>query len=544
MLLGKSLFVAFSSAADGRARESQYGDAQREWWARWSAWIAIAIVAWTAATAVVYLTPWLFGLAGDRVRTAVGTAGAGTTVLGSVIGLLGKSTRTSGRKDATDSSWTQLAITIGAPVFCLLVAMLISFETQGLIAVITLHAFPDDAVVAPASTLLGVVVVLAIAGFAMGSCVNVNRFSLQAFYRNRLVRCYLGASNVPHVDAKGKEHAGRTPNFFTGFDPNDNLRLHKLRANRPLPVVNMALNLVGGENLAWQERKAESFTASPLHCGSAKLGYRPSETYGGKGGMSLGTAVAISGAAANPNMGYNSSSAVTFVMALFNARLGAWLGNPGPAGASTFRHSGPGATSPYWLLREAFGGTDDRRWYVNLSDGGHFDNLGLYEMVRRRCGFVLVCDAGQDLACRFDDLGSAIRKIRIDLGISITFPGDGIRILPKNVNERAPRGAYCATGQINYADVDADAPPGTLIYVKPAICGVEPYDVYNYARASADFPHETTADQWFSESQFEAYRILGKTAMLAITATATAQSIDLDALSTAIRTYLTKLSSS
>jgi hypothetical protein len=88
-------------------------------------------------------------------------------------------------------------------------------------------------------------------------------------------------------------------------------------------------------------------------------------------------------------MGYNSSPAVAFVMTLFNARLGAWLGNPGEPGNRTCHSSGPGVTSPYWMLLEAFGGTDETQAYVNLSDGGHFDNLGLYEMVRRRCRFIL-----------------------------------------------------------------------------------------------------------------------------------------------------------
>jgi hypothetical protein len=78
-----------------------------------------------------------------------------------------------------------------------------------------------------------------------------------------------------------------------------------------------------------------------------------------------------------------------------------------------------------------------------------------------------------------------------------------------------------------------------LIYLKPAICGgVEPYDVYSYSRASKEFPHETTADQWFRESQFEAYRVLGKTAMLAITAGLPTDTLDhvLDA----IRHYLAR----
>ncbi len=528
MLLGKSLFVAFASVAEGKARESQFGDAQREWWARWSAWISIALVAWMAASTIVYLTPWLVGIARNRVASALSMAGIGTTLLGGAISLLGKSAKTPAPNGKSEHPWTQLGIKLGVPVFCALVAMLLSLGTQALIVAIRGgDRLPIDAVVAPGPVVIGTVLGLAMFGLTIGWFVNVNRFSLQAFYRNRLVRCYLGASNVPHVDANGKQHLGRMPNFFTGFDPNDNIRLHRLRANRPLPVVNMTLNLVGGANLAWQERKAESFTASPLHCGNAELGYRRTEAYGGDEGISLGTAVSISGAAANPNMGYNSSPSVALVMALFNARLGAWLGNPGRPGDKVFRHSGPGTTSPYWMLAEAFGRTDDRQSYVNLSDGGHFDNLGLYEMVRRRCRFILVSDAGQDMECRFADLGNAIRKIRIDLGIGIEFPMDGIHIYPRVPGGPNPRAGYCAIGSINYRDVDEGAPRGILVYLKPAICGgSEPYDVYSYSRASTEFPHEPTTDQWFRESQFEAYRMLGKTAMLAITENVTTDSLD------------------
>ena len=227
----------------------------------------------------------------------------------------------------------------------------------------------------------------------------------------------------------------RDPNPFTGFDQNDNIRMHELWieekfGRRLLPVVNIALNLVGGSKLAWQERKAESFTVSPLHCGSYELGYRktnapPGKRYGGEHGISLGTATTISGAAASPNMGYHSSPLVTFILTLLNVRLGAWLGNPGKAGDATF-HLGYPNFSVGPIIAEAFGLTNDTSPYVYLSDGGHFENLGLYEMVLRRCHHIVVSDAGEDPECSFADLGEAVRKIRIDFGIPIEFGPMGI----------------------------------------------------------------------------------------------------------------------
>ena len=106
--------------------------------------------------------------------------------------------------------------------------------------------------------------------------------------------------------------------------------------------MNTTLNLVrSGDKLAWQQRKSESFSMTPFFCGNHRQGYRPSADYGGHSGISLSTAMAISGAAANPNMGYNSSPSVGFLMTLFNARLGAWLGNTNRYGQMTYRRNGP-----------------------------------------------------------------------------------------------------------------------------------------------------------------------------------------------------------
>lgn len=288
--------------------------------------------------------------------------------------------------------------------------------------------------------------------------------------------------------------------------------IRSFRSYKPLHVVNMALNLVAGESLAWQQRKAESFTSSPLHSGCYSISdpqqggrgsYRRSKEYGD--GISLGTAIAISGAAVSPNMGYHSSAAITFLLTLFNARMGWWLGNPGRPGQDTYPRNGP-LLSIRPLIAEAFGLTDDKNKYIYLSDGGHFENLALYEMVLRRCHHIVVSDGSQDPECAFDDLGAALRKIRIDMGVPITI--EKIIIYSRKSDKV---GKYCAVGKIRYSEIDGGGPEndGTLIYIKPAICGGEPADVFNYAQQSKLFPHESTADQFFSESQFESYRMLG-----------------------------------
>ena len=348
---------------------------------------------------------------------------------------------------------------------------------------------------------------LAVSGLGMAFIINPNKFSLHAMYRDRLIRAYLGASNPE-----------RDPNPFTGFDERDNLPMADLWqrdhfGGKLLPVINIALNLVAGSKLAWQERKAESFTVTPLHCGAAGVGYRRTggaegQRYGGENGISLGSAVTISGAAASPNMGYHSSPIVTFILTLLNVRLGAWLGNPGPPGNRTFQLGYPSfSVGP--MIAEAFGLTNNCSPYVYLSDGGHFENLGLYEMVLRRCHYIVVSDAGEDPLCSFADLGGAVRKIRIDFGISIEF--DEIAIYPRSDEEvRNSKGRNCAIGRIRYSEVDGpEAEDGLLIYIKPACYGDEPRDIYEYFKSNQAFPHESTADQFFTESQFESYRMLG-----------------------------------
>jgi hypothetical protein len=344
-------------------------------------------------------------------------------------------------------------------------------------------------------------------------CININRFSLHAIYRNRLVRAFLGSSRVR-----------RNPDAFSGFDEDDNPSMAslwprrrrdgswpKLTDWRPFHVVNMALNIVSTHHLSWQERKAESFTASPLHAGSACKAYRRSDEYGGRTGLSLGTAMAISGAAASPNMGYHSSPGIAFLLALFNVRLGWWLGNPGPEGDESYRLPGPGfALQP--LVEETFGLTTDERPYVYLSDGGHFENLGLYEMVRRRCRYIVSVDAGCDPKYSFEDLGNAVRKIAIDLGVKIRFHGlDKLKARDPKCPILGADVPYYAIGEIDYPAADGGNVDdfGVILYIKPGYHGVENADICAYAIANPEFPHQSTGDQWFSESQFESYRSLG-----------------------------------
>src|SRR5262249_24706894 len=162
-------------------------------------------------------------------------------------------------------------------------------------------------------------------------------------------------------------------------------------------------------------------------------------------GPSLGLAMAISGAAASPNMGFYSSAPVGFLMTVFNVRLGQWLRNP--RHTEICQRSTP-LFSLRWLVNELLGFTDDQAKFVYLSYGGHFDNLGIFELVKRRCGLIIVCDAEADPDYRFAGLGNAVRKCRIDIGVDIE--SDASDIIPKEPGGQSQK--HYAIGTIHYAN--------------------------------------------------------------------------------------------
>jgi len=498
-------------------------DSDREWLGRAAGFVTAAAIGW-AVTAFLSVGVGNLVMHGDDLWPHLGRYIASLGgVSGVATALIGKSGKTSATTDDNDPSWTgfilNLLLSIAGPVFVAALIVGISIALDELMFGDTLlHAL--NALNAPASPTMGSIVfwivvgaiVAVVVGVVASKNVNINRFSLHAVYRNRLVRGYLGASRQE-----------RNPDRFTGFDAGDNIPVHTLWPPKATSeentfglfhVINMSLNVVESKRLAWQERKAEPFTVTPKHCGSAFKGFRPSCEYAGSGGISLGTAMAISGAAVSPNMGYYSSPSISLLLALFNVRLGWWLGNPGPEGEKSYLTEGPSfAIKP--LIGEAFGLTTDNRPYVYLSDGGHFEDLGLYEMVRRRCRFIVVVDAGEDAHFQFADLGNAVRKIYIDLGVRIEF--DGLQLMrnrPPTTLTPQERGEipYYATGVIHYDAADGmgeGCGDGTILYIKPALHWNEAAGIISYAGAHQTFPHEATTDQWFTESQFESYRSLG-----------------------------------
>ena len=441
-------------------------------------------------------------------------------------------------------------------------------------------------------------------GLLFGRCWPfINQSSLHSMYSARLTRAYLGASN-PRRKGIDRER-------ITDVMPGDNIDPADYwppppapgttdPTQRPLHLINVTINetVDGRSNVQQQDRKGTGLALGPCSysvgirhhavfpghrvflppsdgrpAGELTVFPRPSRegeppVYrvftaqpGGAGwpggeSLSIGKWTGISGAAFSTGIGSRTSLGLSLLCGLANVRLGYWW------------HSGvkpawrSGGRRP-WLLERLFTvqssllsefvsrfhGTSRAHWY--LSDGGHFENLGGYELIRRRLRRIVVIDAEADPDYSFEGLANLMRKARLDFGAEIRFLNatEIEALVPKRHQhlfgslEQLRRGkwteepvkdrsadlkrltveepvdearlslAHVALARVTYIDEpttgDAAQEPGWLLYIKPTLVGNEPSDILQYHRAHRHFPQETTADQFFDEAQWESYRALG-----------------------------------
>ena len=186
---------------------------------------------------------------------------------------------------------------------------------------------------------------------------------------------------------------------------------------------------------------------------------------------------------------------------------------------------------PIHLLYEAFSKTgvsverldakttQKRSGFVFLTDGGHIDNLGVYELLRRRCKLIIVIDGEADPDFNSGALVHVERFARIDLNVLIRMNWEPVGARTRAVANEIKNnqltiqpGPHVALGSISYPPLTSggDRERGAIIYIKTSLSGDESDYVIAYKKANPEFPHETTLDQLFSEEQFEAYRALGE----------------------------------
>jgi Patatin-like phospholipase len=538
VLIQMTVFIGLAS--------SELSDGVLEWWSRCGAWVGIAAVLWIVAGVLVFYMADVVELGIEAVGRALSmdrrAAAAGVAALVPLLSSLAGIAARSGGRTGQPSAIRAVAQKLALPAVIFVLLSTIAWGDLRAAEKLEYHRIagsampctPDQWRIWPChadGAGIGENVILGggllAFGLIMSWFVPVNRFSLHGMYRERLVRTFLGASR-----------RDRHPNGFTGFDAHDDLCVHHLDDVRPLHVINTTLNAVSSTHVGRHETQAQSFTFSPLHVGNHDLGYRHAPEFGSDGGgkatgVSLGMALAISGAAASPAMGMYSTKSRAFLLTLANARLGLWFGNP-QDGATWQSSEPPLGVGP--VLRELFGLTTDHNPYVYLSDGGHYENLGLWEMVSRRCRFIIVSDAGADPMYTFDDLANAVRRIRLDLGVPIQF--DPIEVTRQGQNDGNP---HAAIGRIRYAVVDgAGVPDGVILYLKATLSGDEPVDVRNFASSDPLFPHDSTANQFFDEARFESYRMLGFHTVLSV-ASGLQQFANVEALCDTARTALAEL---
>ena len=343
--------------------------------------------------------------------------------------------------------------------------------------------------------------------FAYSWQCNVNFFSLHRFYRNRLSGTFLLRRGTPTCPEKTAVW--------------EDLKLSGLRvpgSGAPYHLINAAVNLPTSNRSELRGRDCDFFLMSKHFCGGPVVGYRATAEYERLDShFDLGAAMAISGAAAAPQMGVGTVRGISFLMTLLNVRLGYWLQVPGRTWPFFVQEmfTGPG---PLYLLREALNRMDERGGYLNLSDGGHIENLAVIELLRRRCRYVIAIDGEHDPNLEFPSLRVLQRYALIDLGIDIEIDCSRLQWstmpIPPGTPEHMARNsrAHFAVGRIIYPeDSTGVRPVGYLVYVKLSVTGNEPDAVNYYRMKDAAFPHDPTlTDQVFDEDQFEAYRRLGE----------------------------------
>lgn len=391
---------------------------------------------------------------------------------------------------------------------------------------------------------------LCVACLVIGGYNNINYVGLHRFYRDQLMKTFFPSRKDYDPARKGAEISQAAPNAPKG-DTFTLLQCCRPGARGPYHLINTNIVLTGSQTPQFKARGGDAFVLSPVFCGSTATGWtstpdwmpprpptRKLHFYSPMGPLSLATAMAISGAALNPRTGADGrgvtkSGMLSFVLTLLNIRLGYWVPNPNLKSdehRKTFRAKVIKSLLPNFFYPGlgqgvlALGVNENAPW-VELTDGGHFDNIGLYELVRRRVVNIIVVDGTADPKQSFESFANAVERVRNDFGVEFRFRGekyDFDELMPGTATPSTPithryqlaeRGF--AIGKVLYPEkrengrVVSRRKRGTIFYVNTILTEDLPANLYSYRAAHANFPDEPTLDQFFDEQQFEAYRELG-----------------------------------
>lgn len=354
--------------------------------------------------------------------------------------------------------------------------------------------------------------------------LDMNFTSMHRFYRDKLSKAYLmrfHKGKIEHNDSQSLSRLGLVRDHLdSGKGVSRFFEYHERPSAAPYHLINATVNLQGSTNPHLRGRHADFLIFSKQYVGGPITGYcktikmEDNDRY-----LNLGTAMAISGAAASPNMGTTTVKPLVFILGLLNVRLGYWLPNPKYADdwSAAWKQMKPGFGSaldvayaltqmfwnrvgPLYLVAELLGFVNENAPFVNVSDGGHIENLGAYELLRRRCKYIIICDAEQDGDMSFGGLATFVRYALVDKGIKIDIDIEKLKKDKKGLSK-----GHIATGTIDYGNGET----GQLLYIKSSVVGDENVYIYSYRKKHRVFPHQSTSDQFFDETQFECYRSLG-----------------------------------
>jgi hypothetical protein len=353
---------------------------------------------------------------------------------------------------------------------------------------------------------LPLLAIVSVAGVLAGFIVNANYIGIGRMYRDRLMELFM--PDKESIRDNQWRRAGNADQFALTRLVDENGT-----PQRPMHLVNCNVVMVGARQDRFRGRGGDSFVLSPRFSGSSATGWIETSKLG-DGQFTLATAVAASGAAASPHAGVagrgiTRNPLVSLLLSLTNVRLGYWVRNPRASQTPKTWHKWfpPNLLAP-GIRQGLFGsGTTENAFFIELTDGGHFDNTGLYELIRRRVRIIVLSQGSQDLGYSMDDLANAMERVRVDFGVHIRFTSE---TYPLGAMRPAELGAVVkrgwAVGTIKYPGTNSQ---GILLYLQATPIAGMNADTVSYWRRNPDFPNQTTADQFFDEEQLEAYRELG-----------------------------------